>query len=363
MGMTIVKDIDSIPEFRADHMEFQCFGEEYRIEWLFYKKITRKRDRAGFPDSRILEYFAKFGIRYEAHGILKGKIFQCALPGEYEEEYVMNISKEMMLGCLLYTTPYEKILLKDSYAWLLARPYIIPALRKKELYVIGNAYEWTDYSAIFFIQGLLKKDINVTIGGRTFHKSQEMECEEYLMDLRNKVRYLTRELDARVFDPEEHKVFEPHETTLMEYQKELQTEEVTDESFRNGIGKMKVIVNGKNFFNEAYRRYPIHQLLLINGEWKYQSFCSIRYSNFSELIEQILRPEEGIEEKDFNSIEENFALVLNCDETCEAEKYWEHICFFVRYTPKKKTIEICDQGKALLEFHELLQKSTDLPER
>ena len=131
----------------------------------------------------------------------------------------------------------------------------------------------------------------------------------------------------------------------MEYQKELQTEEVTDESFRNGIGKMRVLVNGKNFFNEAYRRYPIHQLLLINGEWKYQSFCSIKYSNFPELIEQILNPEDGVEEKDFSSIEENFALVLNCDETCEAEKYWEYICFFVRYTPKEKTIEICDREK------------------
>ena len=344
-------------------MAFQCFEKVYRIEWLFYKKITRKRDRAGFPDSRILEYFAEFGIRYEAHGILKGKILQKDLPEEYQEAYVMNIPREMMLGCLLYITPNEKILLKDSYARLLALPYIIPALRKKKLYAIGNAYEWTGYSDISFIQGLLEEDIDVTIEGRTFNKSQKEECGTYLMDLRNKVRYLTRELDARVFDPEEHKIFEPHETTLMEYQKELQTEEVTDESFRNGIGKIRVIVNGKNSFNEAYRRYPIHQLLLINGEWKYQSFCSIKYSNFPELIEQILNPEDGVEEKDFSSIEENFALVLNCDETCEAEKYWEYICFFVRYTPKEKTIEICDQGKALLEFHELLQKSTDLPER
>lgn len=43
--------------------------------------------------------------------------------------------------------------------------------------------------------------------------------------------------------------------------------------------------------------------------------------------------------------------------------FLNEILCFVKYTPREKTIEICDREKALLEFHELLQKSTDLLEK
>ena len=55
-------------------------------------------------------------------------------------------------------------------------------------------------------------------------------------------------------------------------------------------------------------------------------------------------------------------LVLNCDENCgfNAKKYWEHAAFVAKYDKQASIIEICDIPKGILEFHELLQTSTDL---
>lgn len=40
--------------------------------------------------------------------------------------------------------------------------------------------------------------------------------------------------------------------------------------------------------------------------------------------------------------------------------HWEHICFLAKYDRETNILEICEQNKAVIEFHELLQASKDL---
>ena len=138
-----------------------------------------------------------------------------------------------------------------------------------------------------------RKGIEVIINERS---SKEFETPEefeyYVEELIWNTKYLTRELDARVFYPEEHKVFEPYETTLEEYLNTLNENGKSKEYLqsRREDAEYRVVVNGKNFFNGNYRRYPIYQLLLIDGEWKFLSYNSIKNSCFIELLEQIMLP-------------------------------------------------------------------------
>lgn len=129
---------------------------------------------------------------------------------------------------------------------------------------------WMTASQVAFVDAC-RKGIEVIINERS---SKEFETPEefeyYVEELIWNTKYLTRELDARVFHPEEHKVFEPYETTLEEYLNTLNENGKSKEYLqsRREDAECRVVVNGKNFFNGNYRRYPIYQLLLIDREWK-----------------------------------------------------------------------------------------------
>ncbi len=315
------------------------------------------------------EYLACFGYRYDGNDVLEKN-------GEKTD--FLELPLYLMVGWMTASqvaAQKEVFLLAPDDMWrdyfgngMLT--YLEPLLKKGNIHIQTNSYHYLEllYYEDVFVDAC-RKGIEVIINERS---SKEFETPEefeyYVEELIWNTKYLTRELDARVFHPEEHKVFEPYETTLEEYINTLNENGESKEYLqsRREDAEYRVVVNGKNFFNGNYRRYPIYQLLLIDGEWKFLSYNSIKNSCFIELLEQIMLPTKTIknetkyEEKAIEGIEKIFTLVLDCDEVCEAEKYWEHICFFVKYTPGTDVIEICDQGKALLEFHELLQKSTDI---
>ena len=103
-------------------------------------------------------------------------------------------------------------------------------------------------------------------------------------------------------------------------------------------------------------------MLYINDEWLFFHTNSDTYPGFDELIQDIVTTPEWYGDKE-NKITKVFTLVLNCDEICAADQYCDYICFFAKYETENNIIEICDQRKALLEFQELLQKSTDFPRK
>lgn len=365
-------------------------------------------------------YLVHFGYRYDGFDLV-----------ENDDEVIrlMALPSYLMLGWMLVSelSKKRKVVLmlseNDIYSGKSLFTYLEPLLKKEEIYLVVKSYYYLEslYCDSIFAKAF-KKGIEVFIEGRSSKEFKDAGAfEDYVWEQIWNTRHLTRELDAKVFHPNEHKILEPYETTLEQYLqtiaqktvgaynpaawlqnekedternlydlgrmsqmiyvdeeareywdknwiknpeftefwiKEL-TEACVEYKISHECGKFKVLVNGENFFDGQYRRYPIHQLNRINGEWKYYTVNSIKNCIFPELLREIIYPEYEMEEKDISRIEEIFAMVLNCDETCDAEHYWEHICFFVKYTPGTKTIEICNRGKALLEFHELLQKSTD----
>ena len=125
-----------------------------------------------------------------------------------------------------------------------------------------------------------------------------------------------------------------------------------------------VMINGKSEFTGCFRKYPIHYLFYLEGEWRYVSDLSCKNPSFADVIsEAALEPNPFDYKKqctvDVTKATKIFSLILNCNEVCDVSRYWEHVCFLVKYDRETNVLEICDKNSALIEFHELLQASKD----
>jgi hypothetical protein len=116
---------------------------------------------------------------------------------------------------------------------------------------------------------------------------------------------------------------------------------------------------------------PIHILLKIDGEWVYGNTLSCKYpTSFELMINSLLRPDclrlyNSKVNTDFRDdvwarVSEVFALVLDCDEVCKANEFWEYVCTISSFNKDTDTIEFYDRNEGLLKFHEILHNSIDL---
>lgn len=282
--------------------------------------------------------------------------------------FVYDFPVLLKLGCIAVKYPYERIILVnqenqestnvhkiDFYSGGLS--YLGPIIEKRDIYMYIKSYYQSGYFGAFESK-YCKAELILRDARRNIEISGE-NLEDYLDKLDDETGWVTREIDAQFFKPDKVIVY-PYRQILYDY---LQVR-----GYGAGVylseeicKSFMVDVKGKCNYDGAYKRMPINLLLYINGKWKYAATtcCSIVEPCFDALLYDILEAPERYGDKE-NKISKVFAMVLNCDKTCAADQYWDYICFFAKYETGSKLLEICDQGKALLEFHELLQQSTDM---
>lgn len=360
-----------------------CFGYQYDGGCMLKgkEKVITEEDDSTWP----LVYTPMDLLLWEIPGLL---LWGWRMASEIAEK-----------GTLTFAMPTDVGLLEAIY-------YLKPLGNKGEIYIQANSYRYLqeledrtkskrEYE--IFEETICKKNIEWIIDGKPLKELIKQskfprygrKLLAYMKKLSLERNRLSRELDARIFDMKKEKTFEPYETTLDVYLNENEDTEYIehlryewerqwkktgerDDFLRDAYIKRKIcqeceqyrmLINEENFSYYRQGEYPIYQLLLINGEWKFQLYCSKEIKCFPELLDEILMGEisgsERWKKKDFGDVQESFTMVLDGIYS-DVERYWEHILCFVKYTPREKTIEICDREKVLPEFHELLQKSVDL---
>lgn len=372
MALYIVKDIKDIKRDNEEYL--QIFGDSLHVQHEFCKAIEDEVDEyynePFLSDPAVQEYLGRFGIRYLGNYIIESDNWG-SLGKTAKKQFVTYLYYSVQLGCLALhdyknRMKREKIVITDYR--MFECEYILPVLEKRDVYYCREHVE------LYEIMELLDEDIEIIAYGKS---SKDMEIEDfidYIDDMFTESQYLTRELDAKVFGNCNINILEPEEMDLKAYIDNLASKchGDTGKEYEYFIEEhpfflnTRVLVNGVNKFTSCMRRYPIHYLFHIDGAWKYVSSNSCKWPNAIEILEEAalapyflgdLSDELGVKNFHYDKV---FSLVLNCDEICEAEKYWEYVCFFAKYDKNTNFLEICDKDKGLLEFHELLQQSEDL---
>ncbi len=323
-------------------------------------EVTSDFEIPFFENSNVKEYLESFGVKYKGNYILDSDDWGDGCGKG--ERFVTHLYYTLQMGCImLYEPDYRYVIKNDS---LFELKYLLPILKKMDVYVILDdmsnlLIEYGDYLDDFVGMGL-----ELIANGKSISGTSEGKQISCLIDMEYEYKLLTREVDLEYFPRNfaETRIFTPYKTTYEEY---VYKTTVQSQYMKRKIKDITVVVNGRNKFDGTWRRYPIHYLYEFNGEWKYIEDNSVKYPDMTELFEDIFLNTERFDWKAQKNIDVSNAgkllvLVLDCDELCDAVKYWKHVAFVAKYDKETKTIEICDMSKGILEFHELLQKSTDL---
>lgn len=267
--------------------------------------------------------------------------------------------------------------------------YLKPVLEKKDIY-------WkVDQSDYGIIESFVEAGIDVVLDGESitgkFDKMLKDDTMAYI-DIEDVCfpKYITRELDARVFDESKvRETFQPKSKDFLKWIEEnakyAALEEITE--WYPAVKNILYVENDNPDFWDCCRRPPIYLLWKIAGKWYFRRtlppnnpsyICMLLHTAFSpeelaydikkgymnwELTEAAKQELKGVMRDGIfhaEAVEEVFALVLNADETCDAMHYWKQIAFYLKYDRAKGVIEICEKNTAMLEFHRTLQQSIDL---
>lgn len=378
MSLIVIKDINEIEDwihksikyFRTTSDILKEFCDELAMETAL--KTGKKDD--FLTDKAVTKYLNSFGIKYKGNYMLELANWGAGVPFHRitGEQFVTVLNYTLQLGCLVSYHPEWITVLynKGTYKGHLNKElefdvkFFEPILKQRDIYLRVDSYYDLDPVDL---SDAKKLGCEIIIEGHSSNEFSDYDYREFLDDLEERDSYLTRELDAEVFD--ESKVFKADKMLLSEYVVNLGED---DQRYFAGLCEKNpalketmYIQNGKNNFNESsYRCYPLHMLLFINGEWKYHSTFSYKWPTFIDLLnEAVLNPETHFSkmQKDLiSSATKIFTLVLNADEVCNVREYWKYMCCIIKYDKEANTVELCNKDEGLLEFHRLLQESTDL---
>lgn len=383
MALIMYEDYDEIA-----HVKNKIFFSTREGVQHEYCKVLENELSIGTPllfeNPDVKEYLANYNISYKGNYILHSDDWG-ALSSDRCDQFVTFIYYSLQLSCLaLY---FKKCNIVIENANLVELKYLLPVLKKKDIYLNLKV---NSYTKVYFCIEVVRKGVELRIAGKSSNEMSIKELERFLLHLfddSTEPTELTRELDAKVFNKEYLDLFEPSSMLLADYAELLGGENIRDYQYlidqedyqyltdqedyqylietSERFKETRVDINGRNNFTGCYRRYPIHFLFHIDGEWKYIHNNSCKNpSCISLLSEAVLEPEPFDFNKqchvDVSGADKVFVLVLDCDETCDVSKYWEHVCFLAKYDKESNVLEICDKDWGLLEFHELLQQSTDL---
>lgn len=367
MALYIVNDITEVEPDLENLFRVKCFDDIYKLQCEFCRFLEKSVD---YPEDNIManprvqEYLKGFDLEYIGNFMIRGRWYE---NGSVEERFITFLNYSVQLGCVALHLFDSKIYFTDFR--LFEAKHLIPVLKQKDIYVNSNAFYLNDPSDLIDI---VDEGIELIIDGKTSLEMERNDVIDYLLMRDNENGYLTRELDAKVFDSSKIRIFEPEEMDLRSYINRFDDGSIGGFEWAleecPELAEVKVMVNGFNEFSSgayrSYRRYPMHMLFNIDGKWKYVCNNSVKWPNFIELLKEcILQPEPYNYDKqcdiDVSSARKIFTLVLDCDEVCNATSYWKYVCFIAKYDRETKILEICDKNKGLLEFHELFQLSED----
>lgn len=360
MGIVIIRSYEEFREMREPGKGFQVFKTQEQVQYEFCSKIEHELyyDTPFLTDEKLVDFLKGFDIEYTGKYTFKSPEW-----GD-KEAFVTFLNPRLQLGCIALFRPQSDIVLES--ASLIESKYLAPVLRGRDIYVLIEDFLELSFSEF---REAIKEGIEIKVDGKSSKDMTEEEMLDFLRELTYRDTTLSRELDAKVF-PKNYKeavLKEPRFFRLEDYVASLgkESQERYEEVIEiNPMFKDTTIIVCEEAFGAFYRSYPIHSLLEVNGEWKYAASNSFKNPSYFDLIEDaVLRPcvlerEDGEEVK----ATKIFSLILDCNGVCRADRYWEHVAMLVKYDKEKNEIEICEKNKAILEFHELLQQSTDLEE-
>lgn len=347
---------------------FKANDIEYKGNYLFYSrkwKHNQERFVTGLP------YVIKFAC------IVLAKMHQKNKVNEENKKHFLDKSECKYAFLMKDALQLSEILSHDNDLSI----DIDFDLRNEKLAVLANAFKEANlivYINDFFpddrMSDMVNAGIDVYLNGIYLNDMNE-NLDDYLEAINFDYLTLDRQIDKKYFPKNFNKLgkFIPYKTSLKEYILSHETMPNYIEALKEGsmpydeygdfavkkINEINVLVNGENYFDERYRRYPMHFLYQIDNEWKYISNNSYKYPTWFELFQDILFRTEGFSDNGI-SAKQVLLLVLNCNEICCVKEYWKHVAFVAKYDIENKVFEICDQTKGIMEFHKLLQKSTDL---
>lgn len=335
------------------------------------KNDTEETPGYLFLESReIQDYLALYGVKYVGNFLLEStwnskwdELTEEETEKMKSREFVTWLNYPLQLACLTLRAGMP-IYVEKSAVYKLDVKYLKPVVEKKDLFCKITRCN------IEVIEDLAMAGCDVILDHESIterFKNCKSKLWFYLDDLFPK--YITRELDARVLDEniiKKFTPFTPRRILLSELEKEyLGSDHHWLLEEHPELAKAVYIENAEPVFSECNRRPPIYLLWMIDDAWYFLHENSFIYPTYLDLVLQAaLSPEElsPTFDKPFDvaSVEKVFALVLDVDEICDASEYWESIGFYLKYDRRENVIEICEKNSAIIEFHNLLQESTNL---
>lgn len=342
-------------------IKYYSSGEKIQEEYCSCIEREVNYDIPFFENANVKQYLKDNGVEYVGNYLLKSKDWNP------EKQFVTWLNYSLQMSCIMLY--YQQLIHVIDDSFLFDCEYLLPVLKKMDIYLVVDFYE--SYLDPDFAD-LAENGVEIVLNGQSLKNMNGDEVTSYFHEIYTSTGYLNREVDAKYF-PEnfcESTICKSDKIKYNDYllensNFEREKEEVANiikenPEYRNNI---YVQVNGENRFTGCFRRYPIHYLYEIGGEWKYICHNSVKNPSLLELFDEIFfeneRTKDG-KQIDVSNAERLMVLVLDCNETCDAREYWKHVAFVAKYDKDKGIIEICDMEKGILEFHELLQKSKDL---
>lgn len=118
---------------------------------------------------------------------------------------------------------------------------------------------------------MIDSGVDVIMYGKKLNDMSNIDRIQFIMEHEIENKELTRENESKYFNPEIIKVFKPRRIKLIDYVREIdeKNNNMYDEEYCYELGEKEILINGENNFSGIWRRYPICNLFLIDGKWKY----------------------------------------------------------------------------------------------
>lgn len=321
---------------------------------------SEKMDSLFGKNEKILAYLKSFGIDYCGNFTFKSDDWGYGRSGK---RFITAMNYTLQLGCCILAWK-ESLVIGMLNHWSFDPRFLAPITRERDIYFLE-----TENRTISGIEGFLHKLMEhggiVKLNGKTYSKNDVEDVWDFCDEYGSEFNVLTKEIDAKYYDPGKTHVFGPFECSLAEYIRWLYPNTSNDvlndisldsDWCKNAIDMEDIRVKVNRELVVTGERYQdLYYLYEKNGEIYFQRGISVKHPAIWEIIYYgVLRPD--IEGKD--GVESRMVLVLDSDYV-DARKYQDHIWGLFRYDKEKKELEICDMS-AGAEFHELLQQSKEI---
>lgn len=301
----------------------------------------------------VVEYLASIDVKYDYS---KQRVLSNTLRTEKHKDgrFVTNLAYYVQAACLMLFNESVNDFLVYSYDILDPKFSAFLLQRKNVYFVCDNPAEH------MLLWEFIDNGVEVVYHGKSFPAYSKGDALDDLFDFWDYDRCVSRELDNEVFE-------NYLATAKVHYPCRMSLGQFTG-SEEDRLLDIEVVLKGEfNFEDEEYRRYPMHRIYKIRNEWYYAPCNSCKHPDASSILQETFLSEDidyfdGDGWVNVSEANEVFSLVLNCDESCDARHYWEHVSFIGKYNKQSKTITMLNKHEGLLEFHDLLQKSKDMSE-